>query len=68
MAHADLRSLHKIDFNVAKALEHVTNEVENCMARILRCISIIMWLREEFTGSMIRLLCLTALLLIHTKN
>jgi len=49
MAHADLRSLHKIDFKVAKALEHVTNEVENCMARILRCISIIMWLREEFT-------------------
>ena len=47
-------SLRKEHFNVAKALEDVTDEMEECIDCILRCMNVIMWLREELKGEIMR--------------
>ena len=51
---ANLKSLHKDHFKAAKALEDVTNEMEECIDCILRCMNVIMWLREELKGEIIQ--------------
>ena len=45
-----LESLEDSHFEAAKSLQSVTDDMENCMKRILKCMPIILWLREELKG------------------
>ena len=50
MNQNNLNSLHDEHFIAARALEVVTDGMENCIDCILHCMNLIMWLREKLKG------------------
>ena len=52
MNQVQLKSLHDEHFKAVDALQDVTDEMNEGIKCILRCMNVIMWLREELKGNM----------------